>query len=422
MDTPCPPSQGPHRCPLTLEAGGDGEVHGPAHQRHDQPQEDEEDPVLAHLGDEEPLALQGADCGDKGRLRDWGGQAGGATGAHNRWHRRSTTDTVWCRSTAVPSHATASSGQERWAPWGHRWARTSHQHSPPGTAPGRGAGGPPVPAAARLFWAIVYPPPGGQVALSSAPVSHDSRRNPTLCRRGRVGSRALTRGCAHQCPRPVSPSPVSLTAAGATAALGVLQQLRGAAWLGGTPLPVPLLQPQPGRLVLGEGAQVLRVAPIHLGGRRSGRGRQGAPAPQLLRPSGETEAGELQASWHGLPAPGGARRGGRWWWAPLGKGQSCLRGFPAARRGVGGGRAAKEHGDRWPASGTSSWHCRYQSPALPRCPRHRAGLAEGGEGPPAMVAWPGDSPRARIGVVLALCGRLPLASLNAGLGSPGRQA
>lgn len=61
-------SLGTHRCPLTLEAGGDGEVHGPADQRHDQPQEDEKDPVLTYLGDEEPLALQGTDCGHKGRL------------------------------------------------------------------------------------------------------------------------------------------------------------------------------------------------------------------------------------------------------------------------------------------------------------------------------------------------------------------
>lgn len=80
--------QGSQQYPLTLEAGGDGEVHGPADQRHDQPQEDEEDPVLAHLGDEEPLALQGADCGHKGRLRARrpGDGHTGATGPHWQGH------------------------------------------------------------------------------------------------------------------------------------------------------------------------------------------------------------------------------------------------------------------------------------------------------------------------------------------------
>lgn len=57
---------GTHWYLLTLEARGDGEIHGPADQCHDQSQQYEEDPVLTHLGDEEPLALQGADCGHKG--------------------------------------------------------------------------------------------------------------------------------------------------------------------------------------------------------------------------------------------------------------------------------------------------------------------------------------------------------------------
>lgn len=57
----------------------------------------------------------------------------------------------------------------------HHWACTSHQHNLPGMAPGRGAGGPRSLQRARLFRAIVSLPPGGQVALSSAPVSHDSR-------------------------------------------------------------------------------------------------------------------------------------------------------------------------------------------------------------------------------------------------------
>lgn len=54
---------------LTLETRGDGEIHGPADQGHDQSQQNEENPVLAHLGDEEPLALQGAHCGHKGGFR-----------------------------------------------------------------------------------------------------------------------------------------------------------------------------------------------------------------------------------------------------------------------------------------------------------------------------------------------------------------
>lgn len=126
----CPGVPITHRCPLTLEAGGDGKVHGPAHQCHDQPQEDEEDPVLANPGDEEPLAPHGTACGHRAGLVPGMGRAA----QHN---------TPECCPLARPQ-----------------------AELPEG----------PVPTAAvRLFWAIVSP----QVALSSAPVSHDSRRNPT---------------------------------------------------------------------------------------------------------------------------------------------------------------------------------------------------------------------------------------------------
>lgn len=164
----------------------------------------------------------------------------------------------------------------------------------------------------RLFWAIVSPLLGGQVALSSAPVSHDSRRNPTLCAVV-AGWAAVPRPraamvlCPPVSPPAVSPSLVALTAAGGTAALGVLQQLGGAAWPGGAPLPVSLLQPQPGRLILSKGAQVLRVAPIHLGEKEQVGASGAGLGPWLLHPSGETEAGERQASWHVLPAPEDAR-------------------------------------------------------------------------------------------------------------------
>lgn len=65
------------------------------------------------------------------------------------------------------------------------------------------------------------------------------------------------------CPPHVSPFP--LTTAWGTASLAVLQQLRGAAWPWGATVFMLLFQPQPGCLILGEGAQVLRVAAIHLG-------------------------------------------------------------------------------------------------------------------------------------------------------------
>lgn len=68
----------------------------------------------------------------------------------------------------------------------------------------------------------------------------------------------------------------------------------------------------------------------------------------------------------------------------------------------------------------------YQSLALPRCPRHRrTGLVEGGEGPPVMgvwPAWPGDSLRADIGLVLALCRHHTPTLLKARLGYPGKSS
>lgn len=141
----------------------------------------------------------------------------------------------------------------------HRRACTSHQHSLPGMAPGRGPGGPRSLQRAWLFQAIVSLLPGGHVALSSAPVSHDSQRNSTHTTM--VGWAAVSRLCLHGAVPTHVRILVTLTTTGGTAALGVLQQLGGAAG----PRGVPLLQPQPGRLILGEGAQVLRVTPIHLG-------------------------------------------------------------------------------------------------------------------------------------------------------------
>lgn len=56
-------------------------------------------------------------------------------------------------------------------------------HLPPARPPWHGpryrGWGPPSLQRARLFRAIVSLLPGGQVALSSAPVSHDSHRNST---------------------------------------------------------------------------------------------------------------------------------------------------------------------------------------------------------------------------------------------------
>lgn len=89
----------------------------------------------------------------------WQGQAGRYTSAHNWRHRPSTTGTVRCGSTTVPSrhsHTTTTGGQDRRAPAVHSHtrccqARTSHQHGPPGMAPGRGAGGLRSLRRARLF-------------------------------------------------------------------------------------------------------------------------------------------------------------------------------------------------------------------------------------------------------------------------------
>lgn len=134
--------------------------------------------------------------------------------------------------------------------------------------------------------------PSGQVALSSAPVSHDSHRNSTHTT---VPGWAACPGCAivELCP------PVTLTTAGGTAALGVLQQLGGAAGPGR----VPLLQSQPSCLILGKGAQVLSVTPIHLG-KKEQAGVLGRLLPQPLYPSGETESGEQWACQRGLAGEG----------------------------------------------------------------------------------------------------------------------
>lgn len=165
MATPCPAmAPGTQQCPLTLEAGGDGEVHGPADQRHDQPQEDEEDPIFAHLGDEEPLALQGADCGHKGRLRARRPGDGHAGVAGPGWqvHKRSqlAAPTQHHRHRPVREHHRAQPSQ----PYhNHRWAGSAgsgcaQPHTvlpgtrlpparPPWHGPRQRGWGPPVPAA-----------------------------------------------------------------------------------------------------------------------------------------------------------------------------------------------------------------------------------------------------------------------------------
>lgn len=108
-------------------------------------------------------------------------------------------------------------------------------------------------------------------------------------------------------------------------------------------------------------------------GERVGRGVMEGLVPRLLRPRGETEAGEKQAHCHGLPAPQGARQADRWPWHPKGKGWRCLWRCQAVHQGMP--RCVWINGDR-PAHAPSagSWHHQYQSPALPRCSsRHWGG-------------------------------------------------
>lgn len=59
----------PPRPWLTLETDGDAEVHHPADQGHDEPQQDEEDPVLPDPRDQELLTADRADCGDGGHTQ-----------------------------------------------------------------------------------------------------------------------------------------------------------------------------------------------------------------------------------------------------------------------------------------------------------------------------------------------------------------
>lgn len=165
--------------------------------------------------------------------------------------------------------------------------------------------------------------------------------------------------CPPVCP-PMALSPVALTAAGGTAALGVFQQLGGAAGPGGVPLPVALLQPQPGRLVLGKGAQVLGVAPVHLGEKEGGV-VTGGLAPQLSCSSGETESGEQQTRWYGLPALGRCQARGQAAMVLPGEGAAVLLG---ARWGVRRGGADEERGDRWRSLCPHAL-CRQLAPPVP---------------------------------------------------------
>lgn len=56
---------------LTLQTGSDGIVHGPADQSHEEPQQDQEDPVFTNPGHQELMAAYGTDC-EQGR-EEWAG-------------------------------------------------------------------------------------------------------------------------------------------------------------------------------------------------------------------------------------------------------------------------------------------------------------------------------------------------------------
>lgn len=236
---------------------------------------------------------------------------------------------------------TGTVGSARSGPAQLHTACTSHQHGPPGTAPGRGAGAPWSLRHARLFWAIVSPLPGGQVALSSAPVSHDSQRNPTSHRCSRVGSHAQT-----TCPRGAVPTAVPHPRAPVT---------RG---------------PYLGRAHSGPGCTPAARRGGGAGGGHPPRAAAaGPPRPWRRYPSpacsAHTSGGEgmgkgVMVGWH----PGSCTQGGKLrqgsmgtlaWpsstgecqvtgqaaMAPQGKGRWCLCGSWAAHKGVGVGWADK---------------------------------------------------------------------------------
>lgn len=166
------------------------------------------------------------------------------------------------------------------------------------------------------------------MALSSAPVSHDSHRNST---HATVAGWAACPGCASVglCP------PVTLTTTGGTAALGVLQQLGGATGPGR----VPLLQSQPSCLILGKGAQVLCVAPIHLGEKEQA-GVLGRLLPQPLHPMGKLSQGNSGHTGVAWQVREQARH-------PKAKGWRRLWECPAALQGVGRCQVDKVSVDRW---------------------------------------------------------------------------
>lgn len=129
--------------------------------------------------------------------------------------------------------------------------------------------------------------------------------------------------------------PVTLTPTGATAALAVLQQLGGAAGLGR----VPLLQPQPGCLILGKGAQVLRVTPVHLG-EKDRQQCQGGWCP-----SPGSQVGKLS---HGSSGHTGmACQLRKQPLHPKAKGWRHLWECPTALQGVGRSQADKVSVDQW---------------------------------------------------------------------------
>lgn len=127
--------------------------------------------------------------------------------------------------------------------------------------------------------------------------------------------------------------------------------------------------------------------------------------PQPLHPSGETESVCSEHTGMACQVREQAQH-------PKAKGWRRLWECPAALQGVGRSQVDKVSVDRWllfcshaQSRQLKCRKCRYQSLALPRCPRHQTGLVKGGEGPPVMgawPAWPGDSVRAGIWLVLAL--------------------
>jgi len=148
--------------------------------------------------------------------------------------------------------------------------------------------------------------------------------------------------CAHRCPHPGGPY-----RGRAHSGPGCTPAARRGGVAGGCPPPRPPAAaaagpPRPWRRCPGPACSAHTSA-----GEGAGRGVSGGLASWLPRPSGETEAGSGGHAGTASQPHGGAGWGVRRPWHPQGKRQRCLRGSPAARRGVGRGRAGTEWGDRW---------------------------------------------------------------------------